>query len=84
MSPWNGEDRRSPDSSDHDLLLRINENVNHIKDWASSHKEEDNQKHEENLKKFDKIQDTQTWHSRVIYGCLGIVAFLQLFGVFHK
>lgn len=62
---------------DHDLIIEINADVKHILEWNKSHSLDDEIKHQENLKKFDKINKTQEFHQRIIWGGLGGLAVLE-------
>jgi hypothetical protein len=77
MGEWHGPERRRNNDDDHDLLTRIDENLVHVKEWCVSHKEEDDQKHADNLVKFEALNKTVSFHSKMIFMALGVIAFIE-------
>lgn len=68
MNDWDGNNRRT---SDHDVLLKIDANLeNFIKDFER-HKKED-------LEKFEKIDKRVGWVEKICYGGVAIGAFIEL------
>ena len=60
-----------------DMLTRIDLNLVHIKEWASAHKKEDDERHQETIVKFNNINKTLSFQNKIIYGAFGIIAFLE-------
>ncbi len=83
MTTWDGNERRNG-NRDHDLLLTVSNDVKHMVEWTKSHTNLDDERHKDNLLKFDKIDNSVGFHSKVIYGVLGIVAFIDLISKFIK
>lgn len=73
---WDGENRRElPDG--HDLLIRIDANLtNHIA-VVAKHVIDDEVR-------FSKIDKDLVFHNKLLYGALGIIAFMELFVKFLK
>lgn len=69
MSPWNGEERRSP-TSDHDLLNRIDIKLDILVGEFQSHKEED--------------QRNFTLLNRFMYGVTGGLILFEIITRFFK
>lgn len=59
------------------MLARMDENLNHLVEWTKNHKVEDDEKHRDNLGKFKSINDTLGFQNKIIYGALGIIAFIE-------
>lgn len=53
-------------------LVRIDENLIHVKEWALKHDEKDDLR-------FDKVQKQVGWIQKVIFMGLGALALLKLF-----
>lgn len=84
MSQWDGKERRKVSQTDHDVMIEIRSDVKHILEWNKSHKEDDDLKHSENLVKFDKIARNDDFQNKMIYGAMGVIAFVELIGKFIK
>lgn len=57
---------------DHDILTRIDENMIHIKAWAEKHDALDDDR-------FKEVKAQVGWIQKMIYGVLGIIAFIKFF-----
>jgi len=81
MSDWKPGDteRRQMNQVDHDLLITIANDCKHMKAWTESHTKEDNDRHESNLIKFEKINDNDKWQNKILYGMIGVFIFVEFF-----
>ena len=74
---WDGKDRRKMNSELRDIVIEVRNDVKHIITELGTH-----------IKQDDKIQTEikkdLLFHQKIVYGCIGIVTFLQLIGFFHK
>lgn len=71
-------ERRKMNQEDHDLLIEIRSDTKHMKEWTIAHESNDNQRHIDNLTKFDKIDNKVLWLQRLAWGIIGIVFFVEL------
>ena len=60
-----------------DILTRMDMNLVNVKEWMAAHKQEDDDKHRENLVKFETINKTLAFQNKVIYMALGMVALIE-------
>ena len=70
-------ERRRMNQEDHDLLIEINSDIKHILKWTTDHDKKDNDR-------FEAVNKEIGFHKKIIYGGLGIVAFLQFVMQFLK
>ena len=68
---WDGKDRREDDGRDHDMLLEIRNDVKHMVKWAEKHEFENNDR-------FKKIDKDAEFFRKIIYGCVGVIFFVEL------
>ncbi len=95
MSDWNRVERRrmSEDSQTiQQMAVKqavIANDVSHMVEWTKSHTVEDDNKHKDNLKKFDSIDSTLEglkefrWKSTAIVGAI-LIGIDIVFKWFHK
>ena len=69
---WDGCERRKMSSEDHDLLIKIDANLNNHFEILNNHLIDDKSS-------FKKITDDMDWVKKVLYGCVGVVVFIELF-----
>lgn len=69
---------------DHDLLINIANDCKHMKEWTSTHTRDDDKKHEDNIERFEKIEDIAKWQNKILYGALGIISFITFMSHFIK
>ena len=62
---------------DHDLLIRIDEKLDRLIEKVDVHISDD-------TKRFDEVARDTQWTHKVLYGGLGVVAFLELASRFIK
>lgn len=74
---WDGRTERRKMSDDHDLLVRIHENLkNHI-EIMSKHILDDEHR-------FDTVRKDLATHNKIIYGCIGVALFVEFVSKFIK
>lgn len=83
---WDGKDRREgQDWIERDRLLsEVHSDIKHVIEWTKTHTKMDDDRHGDNLNKFDKINASVAFHSKIIYGALGIVGFIEVVSKFLK
>lgn len=69
---------------DHDTILTVASDVRHIVEWTKVHTKDDDNRHEDNLKKFEKIDANQNLNNRIVYGLIGVFVFLEFASKFIK
>ena len=69
---WDNIERRKMSTEDHDLLIKIDANLTNHFETLNSHLVDDKTS-------FKKITDDMDWVKRVLYGCVGVVVFIELF-----
>lgn len=77
---WDGIERRAVDRDwvERDRLLsEVHSDVKHIAEWAKKHDEDD-------TKRFALINKEIESGKKVLWGGVGIIAFLELFSKFFK
>lgn len=62
---------------DHDVLITIASDMRHMVEWTKSHERDDEIKHSANNKRLDAISRAVGFQSKIIYGALGIIAFVK-------
>ena len=67
---WDGNDRRRNNSEDHDLLIKIDNNLSNHIELVQTHIEDDKEK-------FNKLDADLAWMRKILYAALGIVAFIE-------
>lgn len=72
MTAWDGKERRMSNTQDHDLIQKIANDTGWIRDWSEKHDIKDDLR-------FDKVAKDLEFSKKVIYGGLGIVAFIEIF-----
>ena len=65
----NGEDRRMG-GADHDLLIKINSNVENLLNNFSDHLKDDKES-------FAKVAKNQEFSNKIIYGGIGVIVFVE-------
>ena len=71
---WDGQERRkgtSVSTEDHDLLTRMDVNVNNLLEKFDTHIKTSNDIHK-------NLDNRVSFHDKIIWGGLGILAFLQI------
>lgn len=68
---WNGNERRSS-VSDHDILLKIDANLDSFMKQFEEHKKEDNIR-------FDKLDKRTGWIEKCVYMASGVIVFIEAF-----
>lgn len=58
-------------------MIEISKDVKYMREWSQDHKKDDDQKHVENLSKFDNVNKTLAVHQKIAYGILGGFVFLE-------
>ncbi len=72
---WDGVERRKMSGDERDLLIRIDTNLtNHIAVMAT-HVIDDNIK-------FNEVKKDLAFNNKILYGALGIIAFIELLSKF--
>lgn len=67
-----------------DKIIETHNDVKHLVKNFDQHIDEDEQKHRDNILKFDAINKTLGFQQKIIYGALGIVAFLEFISKFVR
>lgn len=62
---------------DHDLLLEIKGDVKHFMSILSNHFEDDRIK-------FERIEKDTEFHNKIVYGCIGVIVFMEFVLKFIK
>lgn len=80
VNSWKPGDpeRRKMTTEDHDLLIEIRGDVKHMKEWSVNHTADDDRRHKDNSKKFDEVDNRILWLSRLAWGLIGVVVFVEL------
>lgn len=88
---YNGPERRSMSGDAEQLIQQmavkqavIANDITHMVQWTHTHTADDEVRHQDNLKKFDRIDKTVGFQQKIIYGGIGIVAFIELAVKFIK
>ena len=68
---WDGKERRQMNSTDHDLLTRIDSNLLNFLSRFNKHEERDDEK-------FNKHDNQIGMLQKIAYGGLAIVAFIEV------
>ncbi len=75
---WDGVERRmNQRNEDHDNIIEIKNDVKHLCKHVSDHVKDDKTA-------FTKIEKDINWIQKIVYGGLGIVAFIELAAKFVK
>ena len=54
------------------LLTEVHSDVRHMVEWAEKHDKLDDIR-------FTRIEKDQAWQNKILYGCVGVVVFIELF-----
>ena len=81
---WDGRERRKMNTEERDMLIEVKNDMKHLVAWTHEHSELDDQRHRDSLMKFDKIDKDITWSNKILYGALGIIAFITFITNFIK
>lgn len=75
LTNWDGTtERRTMNQSDHDLLTRIDANLNNHMESMNKHIVDD-------VEHFKKVDDDLGWMRKIMYGGIGIYVFIQFIHV---
>jgi hypothetical protein len=74
---WDGKERRKMDSDLRDVIIETRNDVRHIADWAKKHDGDD-------VKRFDLVNKEIEGGKKVLWGGIGILAFIEFFSRFLK
>lgn len=66
---WDGKERRV-NLDDHDLLIRIANDCEHMKEWTETHTKSDDTR-------FKTLNDNDKWQNKILYGFLGVFIFVE-------
>ena len=79
MTSWDGKERRQSmfDREFYDKMMEVHSDVKHLVEHVAAHIKEDKAS-------FAKIEKDQVWTNKIIYGGLGIVAFIEFVSNFIK
>lgn len=75
--PWDGTERRKMDSDQRDLIIEMHTDMKHMVKWTEAHDLKDDTR-------FDKIDKSNKWRDKLLYGALGIIAFIEFVTRFIK
>ena len=71
MAPWDGIKRREKDIEDHDLLTQIDTKLSILLNSFDKHIIDDKEQ-------FAEIKKRLSFGEKIIYGAVGIIAFIEL------
>ena len=79
MAPWDGKERRVNNNADHDLLTRIDTNLDNYLNQFKEHKGEFSVHLEDDKGNFGKIDKELTTIQKFIWVATGIIVCIEFF-----
>jgi len=64
-------------TEERDWLLEMKSDMRHMLEWAKTHTQNEDKRHEDNLKKFEDIRKNEVWQNKILYGLIGVFIFVE-------